>query len=114
VNINQIMTRYHKTGILGDPRSMKKPLFADVSNAIPYREALDIVLSAEEQFNQIPASIREKFRNNPQEMINFLQNPSNDEEAIKLGLKQPRKPVEGLKIQEASKTTENASLPPAQ
>jgi hypothetical protein len=34
----------------------------------------------------LPADLRARFSNNPEELINFLDNPENKDEAIRLGL----------------------------
>lgn len=63
-----------------------EPFYGDVSNVVGYKEALDTVRDAEGLFGQFDASIRERFKNDPGELISFLEDQNNKEEAIKLGL----------------------------
>jgi len=87
-DINNIINKYEKTGQL--PLSNKVGRYADYSELTDYQGMLQTIQDAQDAFMELPALIRSKFRNNPGEMINFLQNPNNREEAIKLGLVNPQ------------------------
>lgn len=87
-DVNIIMERYMKTGMM--PQSVAPMLEGDFSNLPSYAEAMQTVIDAQDMFMEIPAKIRLKFENDPQQLINYLADPSNDEEAIKLGLKLPK------------------------
>lgn len=50
------------------------------------REALDRVHTAEELFNALPAKLRNRFSNDPLSLYNWVNDASNLDEAIKLGL----------------------------
>lgn len=66
--------------------------FEDVSEVVQYDEALSIVQKAQDSFSDLPADVRFRFQNDPSQMIAFLANPQNAEEAIKLGLMVEVKP----------------------
>lgn len=83
-DINAIMARYAKTGVF--PSAAGAPIYADVSGIADYQQCLQVVKEAEETFDALPASIRERFGNSPAQLIAFLSNDENREEAIKLGL----------------------------
>lgn len=85
VNINKIIKKHRRTGMLNHVNS-KRPFYGDVSNLTDYAGALQKVKEAEELFGNMSADIRERFGNNPQEMITFLENPDNLKEAIELGM----------------------------
>lgn len=87
-DVNLIMEKYMKTGMM--PQSVAPLLEGDFSNLPSYAEALQTVIDAQDMFMEIPAKIRQRFDNNPQELMNFLADESNTEEAIKLGLKNPK------------------------
>lgn len=61
-------------------------IYADTTEIPDLLTASNIVKDAETKFMQLPADARLKFNNNPIEMINFLKNPQNQEEAIQMGL----------------------------
>ena len=79
-----IVSRYLKTGHL--PTTQKQPFYGDFSNVSSYQDALDVVSRGEEMFNALPSTIRGRFNNDPVELINFVEDPRNFSEAIRLGL----------------------------
>lgn len=84
--VNSIISKYRKTGAITH-LSKKAGQFADVSDIPDMLEAHERVTNAFNAFQELPAVIRDKFQNDPMKMIQFLNNPENNEEAIKLGLK---------------------------
>ncbi len=91
-DINKIMARYEKTGVLLDPvlNEYREPTFGDFSEIKDYHATLSAVRRAEQVFAALPANVRNRFKNDPQEMINFLEDSKNDKEAVDLGLKDPK------------------------
>lgn len=93
-NINNIVARYKKIG--GNPDDLLTPAFspltsaqfADVSAASDYHTALNTVYAAQEQFESLPATVRERFKNDPGNFASFMADEKNLDEAIKLGLVQ--------------------------
>lgn len=84
VNINNIVAKYVQTGEL--PFSSREPVYADVTKLPDYHEARNIVAKAEQTFEAFPAQVREKFKNDPQEMFKWASDPNNLKEAINAGL----------------------------
>lgn len=84
-NINNIMKRFQKTGILPD-MIKENPVYGDFSEPLDYQEALNIVIAAEHQFMGLNAEIRERFGNDPKKFLEFCHNPENADEMEKLGL----------------------------
>lgn len=83
-DLNVLVKRF---GIHGVPVLPIDPSqFGDFSGAPDLREALEIMRDATDQFNALPARIRNRFVNDPAELLSFLRNPENREEAIYLGL----------------------------
>lgn len=66
--------------------------FADVSGAEDLTSAYQRVFSAQEAFDAMPSKIRQRFGNDPVELLQFLGDERNRVEAIDLGL--IPKPVE--------------------
>lgn len=85
-DINNIVRRYKKTGQISH-LAKSKGVYADLS-LLPdtLLDAHMMIQQASDAFMQLPAEVRKKFRNDPEEMIQFLNDPKNSEEAIKLGL----------------------------
>lgn len=87
-DINNIVARYQKTGIL--PEIARQGVFGDVSGIPDYQTALNIVQDAEEAFKALPSPLRARFNHNPGELLDFLQNEQNRAEAVALGLLEPQ------------------------
>lgn len=104
-DINTIVARYHKTGLLA--QVAEKPLFADVSHGLDYHGMLMKIEQIQNEFYTLPAEIREKFDNDPGKAIAFLGDPANDKEAVNLFLK---KAVEAKAETVSSGSTVNAGV----
>lgn len=89
VNINNIISKYKQTGVL--PNSARSALaqFGDFSEVPSYQDALNTVMLAQDVFAELPSAVRNRFSNDPGEMLAFLNNSNNREEAIKMGLIDP-------------------------
>lgn len=86
-DINAIMARYAKTGVISpDVISRRAGVFADVGKFGDYGTLLDAVCSVQEEFDALNPEIREKFNNSPEELINWLQDSDNYDEAVRYGL----------------------------
>lgn len=88
-DINKIMSRYEKTGQIIDTSGVeRKPMYGDFTEVKDFHTTLSAVRRAETAFAQLPANVRNRFDNDPQQLIDFLDKPENDDEAVKLGLKE--------------------------
>lgn len=87
-DINKMIARYQRTGSYHNRVSVPsgRPEFGDFSDVKSYHEAQNIIIAAEESFASLPASVRDRFRNDPGQLLEFLENSSNLDEAVKLGL----------------------------
>lgn len=93
-DINKVIARFNKSGQL-PPTFRGEPFYGDVSEFGDLRESLIKIQEADELFMALPAVVRERFENKPANMIDFLSDEGNREEAEELGLVVPRpKPVE--------------------
>lgn len=92
-DINVIVARFGISGIM--PSDFGMPQSVDFSEMVTdYHTALNMVRQADEEFMGLPADLRERFRNDPQELMQFVENPENLEEARKLKLAKPAEKVE--------------------
>jgi len=83
-DINVIVERFGVTGQL--PVKAIEPSYGDFSGVSDYHTALNKIKAAEAEFMALPAKIRAKFDNDPNSLLNFLENEQNRDEAIELGL----------------------------
>lgn len=105
-NINNIVRKIAKGFV--PPMVAQRPFYADVSGVEDYQTSLTKVVKAQQQFDMLPANIRAKFFNRPENLIEWLQDENNRSEAEKLGLveKQPKNRLnEGVEPKEKAPAT---------
>lgn len=88
-NINNIMKRYKTTGMLVEPgkiRTYRQATFGDFSDLPNLPDTLNRAREADERFLALPAQLRARFNNNVGELLAFVQNPENFDEAVELKL----------------------------
>lgn len=66
--------------------------YLDLTELPDYQDALDIVIRADNAFAALPSQIRDRFANDPARFIQFLSDPANQDEAIRLGLATDNRP----------------------
>lgn len=104
VDVNVIMARYSKTGVWnGRPNNGQ---YADLTSITDYRTSLDKIMKAQEAFDQLDARIRNRFENDPAQLIDFLRDEKNKAEAQELGLINPEPPPAAVNA-----TTNDANKP---
>lgn len=86
-DINNIMARYIKTGVI-DFTARNQPRYGDVTGA-SFESAMATVAAANTMFHELPARVRDRFRNDPAKFLDFVNNPDNKDEARALGLLKP-------------------------
>ena len=83
-DINTILKRFNITGQV--PVGPLQPQYGDFSGVIDYQTALNAVIAAQDSFNALPATLRNRFANDPAAFVDFCSDESNREEMIRLGL----------------------------
>lgn len=86
-DINKIIARYEKTGLLTHMRQIE-PQYLDTTG-IDYEAALNVVAQTNSIFESLPAQLRNKFENDPTQFLDYMHNPDNYSEAVELGLMHP-------------------------
>ena len=90
--INNIIAYHDRTGIIKNVQQGVAQ-YGDYSEVNEYRESLDMIRQADENFMQLPSNIRRQFNNNAGDFFEFATNPENQEQMIEMGLAN-RKPDE--------------------
>lgn len=83
-DVNNIVRKYSTTGVF--PEATGNPHYGDFMDMPSYRDSLDLVIRAEDQFMSLPAKVRARFMNDPGQLLEFVSNPENLEEMYVLGL----------------------------
>jgi len=86
-DINEILRRFGKTGTM--PVTSLNALYGDFES-VDYHTALNQIIASEREFDALPSNIRKRFENDPWELVQFLQNEANYDEALELGLINPK------------------------
>lgn len=89
-DINSIMARYQKTGLL-DFVNQHQPQYGDATG-LEYLDMQNQIVAAKNMFADLPAKIRDRFANDPAKFLDFFNDPENIEEATKMGLVAPKTP----------------------
>lgn len=85
-DINHILYMYKVKGV-APPISPVAPTYEDVTGcASDYMTAMQIVMEADEQFNALPSQVRKEVGNTPLGMLQWLQDPKNQQRGVELGL----------------------------
>lgn len=96
-DINVIVRRFGVTGQV--PVSLRTPEYGDFSGVFDFQTAMNVVREAQENFAELPAALRRRFHDNPQEFLEFVNNKDNLDEARKLGITKPVVTPEPEKVQ---------------
>lgn len=87
-DINTIVRNFGLTGKM--PTDVRVPSYGDFTGVDDYRSALDAIRAADSSFMRMPANVRARFENDPQQFLDFCMNPDNLEEMRTLGLAVPK------------------------
>lgn len=102
-DMNKILADYHRTGLLRHAKQ-NEGRYDDVT-AQDFTEAMTIVANAKSMFEELPSNIRKEFHNQPEQFLNFVQNPKNAPEMLRMGI---LKGNDGLDISGAVTTAPRA------
>lgn len=95
-DINNLVRRYQETGSFYDPlvSASRQPQFGDFTSVGDYMDACNKLISAQQSFDSLPAAVRDRFSNDPAQLIAFLGDSNNRDEAVRLGLLPPPSAVD--------------------
>lgn len=103
-NIKLIIKKHVDAGIPLPSGQAEK--YGDYSDPIAFQDAMQLVITAQERFAELPSYVRTRFENDPTKLLEFMAVPENKDEALEMGLipkpkpkpkepakKEPEKPV---------------------
>ena len=108
-NINLIMAKYVKTGLIAHVNRFGGDY--SFATSVSFHDAMNIVTKADSMFADLPAEVRRRFNGEPGEFLDFVQNPENLEEMRELGLAHGAQDVPPGSV-DASVEVESAQIPP--
>ena len=86
-DIHSILKRYQETRT-AEHINHRQAVFADVT-ALDFQTAMNVMADARSAFASLPSEVRDRFKNDPAELLAFVEDEANAEEAAELGLLSP-------------------------
>lgn len=86
-DINTIVRNFGVTGRL--PEGINVPSYGDFDGVSDFREAIEAVRAAEDNFLKLPSQLRARLDHDPQRFLEYCADPANLEEMRSLGLAIP-------------------------
>lgn len=83
-DINTIVRNFGVTGML--PQNVRMPLTNEFVEAMDYQTAMNKIIEADQAFLQLPAEVRDTFRNDAGKFVEFATDPKNVDQCRKWGL----------------------------
>jgi phage internal scaffolding protein len=83
-DLNVIMKKFQVTGAM-DHVNMHSGNYGQHS-PLDYHQAMTVVANANSMFADLPSDIRNKFDNQPEKFLEFVQSEDNYDEAIEMGI----------------------------
>ncbi len=99
-DINFIVKRFEKTGVITH-RNNNQGSYG-IATGIEFQESMDLVVEAQNMFDELPAALRRRFGHDPALFLDYVQDEKNTDEMVKLGLARAKKLPE-QKIQKETK-----------
>lgn len=91
-NVNMIMDRFIATGVFPLPKL--QPRYGSLIG-LDLHDLMDQVADAGEAFDALPAKLRDRFNNDPQQFVEFVLDPTNADELIRMGLAEAKPAQQG-------------------
>lgn len=83
-DINVIVKRAEKTGVM--PPNVRQGVYGDFTNIPSLEESFDIQRKAINSFMELPSQLRKLMDNDPTKLVNFINNPENEDLLLKYGI----------------------------
>lgn len=109
-DINKIIGRFLGGDMVAG--NSAQPMYADISEVPSYHEMQNHIAYADQQFMKLPSKLRGRFNNKSANLVNFLLDDKNKEEAIKMGFfNAPEEPAKESEEANSEKTPEGSPKP---
>lgn len=84
-DINNIMKKYQKTGLVDHVREFGA-MYVDLPPQADFQHHMEVVTAVKTIFGDLPSSLRNRFSNDPGLFLAFCADPVNADELVELGL----------------------------
>jgi len=110
-DVNYVLERFNRTGQIQDLVSNNPEIYGDYSEAPDFMAAQQIIRKAQEQFQMLPSDLRNRFSNDPARFLEFMNDETNNDEKVLLGLKVKKEPVKKEELSKADALPKEAEPP---
>lgn len=108
-DINVIWKRYQRTGVVTHIARVRE-VYGEFDPNVNFGKVFADLSRAQEMFEQLPAAMRGRFLNDPKGFYEFIADPANKDECIRLGIfDKPAEPAP-----EKVQKVEVVNVPPAE
>jgi len=83
-DINNILARYQKTGLMTHVKNSGG--YQDLPSDVDYQTGLNVIIEAQASFDALPSSTRREFGNDPAAFLAFVEDPKNVARMADMGL----------------------------
>lgn len=112
-DINNLMSKYEKTGVIEHVRDNPGE-YVDLVAPESYHAAMNVVAEAASAFEALPSAVRKRFSNEPAAFLAFAEDPDNLDEMREMGLLPPEEPAAPTPAPDPEpENTTAADTPPA-
>lgn len=84
-DINQIMAKFQKTGMITHIKE-RGATYGDMPMAEDFHEAMSLVAEANTMFAELPSTVRERFKNDAAQFLEFVNDEDNRDAMVEMGL----------------------------
>jgi hypothetical protein len=84
-DINAIMAKVRKTGRMPPPREL---IYGDFSDIPDLHGVFERISRVKDAFMRLPPEVRNRFRNDPERWLKYMEDPTKKEEQYELGLRE--------------------------
>lgn len=114
-DVNEIMRKFEKNQLISHVNDHQGD-YGDFSTFEDYHASVNAVLEANDAFASVPSKIRATFNNDPAQFLQFVQDPSNLDQMVEMGLAHKRPEAPPQKSEPTAPLSEEtppaASTPP--
>ena len=109
-NINNIV-RKHGMDLIAQTAQLQNFTYDDNPNN-DFQETMNAILKAKDSFSQVPSDIRKQFDNDPAKFLDFIHNPANQTKLVEMGLANPPKVDNPVKVEITNPTPQTSQESP--
>lgn len=102
-DINYITEKFMRTGEA--PQVLNLPTYGDFQGVANFQESMNLINQAKQEFMALPAKVRTRFGNDPAQLLEFVADDENYDEAVRLGFIPKKEKANG---QDSGRSTETA------